>query len=617
MRFDNGQISARQAERSLLLELFASNVFVMTGVLIQGAGSQCFRALFAGGIAVLMLGIFYWSITRKTKLSYANQLANAFPKAGWVLAGIYCLRYSFRAGFLLAIFYHLLQEFLLQETKFTYIVVPILVIAIYGAAKGREKRLRAMELIFWFVFVPFILSMALVVKDVSWSHFMPAESADSSFHYPAVLYVLALYSNVEFILFSEPSVKPRHKSIKNVVKPILLALLCNGLLLALCVGVLGYSTANSIEFPALRVLQSAKVPGGFLERLDILLVAFWTFSVYCALSSYLAYSGELLRQTVLIFRKRDMRWACVVVTVLMYGFSLLCHNTRDVIAQFITLSVYVDIPLGILLVVIVMLKKYVSIHMDFKSGKTKKVWHETNTKKQDKTKQNTTKKFAVKLSVVMLLCVCLLATTGCGQMIDVENWNYVLTLGIDSTNQDELLYSFGTATSEDNAVESEMGMNLAEAMGKYGQSHDQALQIGHLGAVVLSEEIFRDPKRLRSVLSDIEQESQIPLTVSVFGVYGSAVDAMEHCPSKKKTLGEYFNDLIGNNKKEYEKRVAIKNLYESDHYPLYVYGLQSENSQNKIVVFNQVWVEGLQTTAVFENQEKEFGNGLPFVVNHE
>lgn len=607
MRFDNGQISARQAERSLLLELFASNVFIMTGVLIRGAGSMCFRALVAGSIGVLVLALIYWSVSRKTEISYANQLADAFPKAGWILAFLYSLRYSFRAGFLLAIFYHLLQKFLLQDTKFPYIVIPILVIAIYGTAKGREKRMRAMELIFWFVFVPFILSMLLVVKDISWSHFMVSESAHASLRYPPILYVLALYSNVEFILFSQPSVKPRQKGIKNVLKPIGLALLCNGLLLALCVGVLGYSTANEIDFPALRVLQSAKVPGGFLERLDILLVAFWTFSVYCALSSYLSYSGELLRQTIPFFRKKDMRWACVLVTILMYEFSLLCHNTKDVIAQFMTLSVYVDIPMGLLLLLLVILKSKWNYFAYHKLTKKKVVQR----KNEDKISVKKKSKQLIKATV--LLASILVVTTGCGRMIDVENWSYALTLGIDCVDNDKFVYSFGTATSKDTLVESEAGTSLAEAMGNYGQSHDQALQIGHLGAVVLSENIFKNPDLLRKVLADIEQESQIPLTVSVFGVYGFAQTAMKQCPSKTKTLGEYLNDLIGNNKKEYEMRVAIKNLYESDHYPLYVYGLQDE----KIVVFDQVWIEGLQTSAVFENEEKTFGKGLPFVVDDE
>lgn len=547
MGLDNGQISGRQCRRALLIELFGTSVFLMTGSLVSGSSTNCFQMLLLGSVLVLALGWLYWRLVKNSELSYGEQLAKAFPKMGILFALLYYIRFIFRGGFLIAIFYTLLQEFLIQDTTFSYIVLPLVLVCGYGAAKGREKRLRSMEMLFWFVFVPFALAILLVVKDVEVANLLNrnvGQMQENAFRYSGFLIPVALYSNVEFILFLVPKIRKQDRSFTNVGCPIVISLFCNFLLLFLAVGVLGYQQCGDLKWPALRVLQSAKIPGGFLERLDILLVAFWLFAVFSMVSGCIFYSGEVLRNNCKCMGQTKVHWELLLAMLGVYLMSIQCYRMEDVINWFLCVTLLLDIPLGIVMALLIRWKV---------GGSAIK-----------------------KSSLVGIVLIVTLSLSGCGSMTDVEQWNYVLTLGIDRLDGDQYVYTFGISSMEESRVDWITGDSLEEAKRKYGQTHDKSLQLGHLAAVVLGESVYENGKVLKPVLEQMKGQPQIPVTISAYGVRGKARTAMQEGLATDKTLGEYLDDLVGNNQKQLEKQVAIKNLYEAKEYQLVVFDVEKD-----------------------------------------
>lgn len=537
----NGRLSLRQCRRTLFLELFGVSVFLMTGTLVRYSGRDCFQYLVAGIIPVLLLALFYGLLSRKQEIPYGEQIKQVYPRLAPLLAIIYLLRMLLRGGFLLAIFYQVLKEFLLEDMGFTYLMIPFLVVCFYGVSKGREKRHRGIEFLFWFVVVPFILAMLLVVKDVDISQL--ARSNDEGIRDTAifgiqekamnVLLPLALYSNVEFLLFLLPVIGTGRKPVASCLVPILLSLLCNFLLLFLSVGILGYGQCRELDFPALRVLQSAKVPGGFLERLDILIVAFWMFAIFSVVSGLIFHSGQLLCDTCNLFKKSNIRYEYIIAVVILYFMGMKCHQSSDAITGFLAYSLLIDIPLGIVLAVFVMLSKKMK------------------------------KKFKAALTVfVLLFSLC-----GCSQMVDVEDQDYVLSLGIDAS-EEGYVYSFGLATNKEAKVETLTADNLKDARKQYEKTHDRALQMGHLSAILLGNTIYEEEEIMAQVLEEFRSESRIPVTTRLYGVKPDAKKAMKEVPDENKTLGEYIDQIVENQKDELSKQVLLKLYYQKQNSPV-------------------------------------------------
>lgn len=538
---NNGRLSMRQCRRTLFLELFGVSVFLMTGALVRYSGKDCFQYLLAGMIPVLLLALFYGLLSRGQSLPYGEQMKQVYPRLAPVLAILYLLRMVLRGGFLLAIFYQVLEEFLLEDMGFAYLMIPFLLVCFYGVSKGREKRHRGIEFLFWFVVIPFVLAMLLVVKDIDIS--LLARSSGEGIGDTAmfgiqekaitVLLPLALYSNVEFLLFLLPVLGTGRKPVAACLTPILLSLLCNFVLLFLSVGILGYGQCKELAFPALRVLQSAKVPGGFLERLDILIVAFWMFAIFSVVSGLVFHSGQLLYDTCSIFKKSKLRYEYFIIIPVLYVLGMKCHECKDVITSFLSYSLLIDIPLGIVLAAFVMLSK----------------------------------KIKKKLGAALTAVVLLFSLCGCSQMVDVEDQDYVLSLGID-TCEEGYVYSFGLATNKKAKVESLTAESLEEAKKQYEKTHDRVLQLGHLSAILLGASVYEKEEELAKIVDEFRSQSRIPVTTRLYGVQPDAQKAMKEVPDEDKTLGEYIDQIVENQKNQLSKQVLLKLYYQRLNSPV-------------------------------------------------
>ena len=245
-----------------------------------------------------------------------------------------------------------MEKYLISEADYWYLTVPMIVVSAYGAMKGREKRLRCMELLSWFVFVPFVLAMLLLVKEVDISRLKQNAVTDALWYQKAMGWFIpvSLFSNIEFILFLAPKIKKQDRGIKNLLVPFVLTVVCNLAVMIIVTGVAGYETSAYLEQPLIRVLQSVNFPGSFVRRLDILILAFWIFAVFGAMSGCIFYSGRVLRDNCCYLSRRTYYpWELLFVMVMVYVFSVWCHKMQDAFSVYIWYSVFLDLPLGLLL----------------------------------------------------------------------------------------------------------------------------------------------------------------------------------------------------------------------------------------------------------------------------
>ena len=626
MTFDNHQISGRQCRRSLLTELFGISVFLLTSAFTKLYGANCFQMLLTGGAISLLLGLYYYYLAKNQTLAYGKQVAEAFPRTGCLIAVIYGVRFCLRGGFMVSMFCYLLDGYLMKDAGFAYTAIPIILVSAYGAFYGREKRLRAMEMLMWFVMIPFAIVLLFLVKDVDVSNFRETVVMNVSDTVSAreiavtgsrqmgnittsisqkclgILYPAALFSNLEFILFLIPKIRTQDRSVKNVVVPVAGAVICNFLLMFLVVGTIGYANCETLSQPVIRVMQSISLPGAFLRRLDILVLAFWICAVFGVLSGCIFYSGRMLRDNCRYLKSRTFYpWEIGLVAVAIYACSLFWNQFADRFSAYIMYSIFCDIPLGMLLAWIVKKGQKEETKQARKKGK----WSNT------------------KWSKAFMLMAAMLAMnsifTGCAKMTDVEDWDYVLTLGIDEGE-----YTFGINTGEDTKTVSISAQSLDEAVQKYEDTHPHKIQLGHVTAIVLGEaylpdeivhnrkagtddaeeekdneatenttnakenkETIEDKKKetaqqgeestklhinqykikltdkWKTALEDLEKDKEIPISTSVYTVTQKAKEAMEYADSEKQTLGEYLDDIYGNNRKSERKELSLRFFQEA------------------------------------------------------
>ena len=543
--------------------------------------------LLTGGALALLLGLYYYWLAKDKKISYGKQVAEAFPRIKMGIACVYCIRFSMRAGFLLSLFYDLLDGYLINDMSFSYVVLPILLISAYGAMHGREKRLRTMELLFWFVAIPFLIVMLCLMKDVEIAHFQEIVEGTEAVKHKALgmFYPLALFSNVEFILFLVPKIRENDRSLRNLIIPVTLAVVCNFILMFLVVGVIGFSNCAHLNQPVIRVLESMNLPGAFVRRLDIFVLAFWICAVFGVLSGCIFYSGRLLRDNVRHLKERTFYpWELLVVIALVYIASLWWRQFQDVFTTYIGYSLWIDIPLGMVLAFLTVYKN----------------------------KRRRYKKWRKWLFTGVIMCGMVVTVnlfSGCSQMKDVEDWDYVLTLGVDEGG-----YTFGMNDGEKAWAEYVQAATLQEAIEQYEKHHANSIELGHVVAVIVGESVWRETKgnvpkesirdkstteqtteqqlekdtqagerkqntteeqenaryqiqltsvsitatnKVEQVLKELDTHKDISISTSIFAAETTAQETLQLSNGKKQTIGEYVTEIYANNQKEKQKQVSL------------------------------------------------------------
>jgi hypothetical protein len=91
------------------------------------------------------------------------------------------------------------------------------------------------------------------------------------------------------------------------------------------IGSLGKNLTMIDENPVMSMAQGVAVPGGFMARLDLFLIAFWIVGVFCVFSGYLFYGNEGIRHGLPILRKPCL-WLSYGGMLLLTGFWQQIHN---------------------------------------------------------------------------------------------------------------------------------------------------------------------------------------------------------------------------------------------------------------------------------------------------
>ena len=121
-------ISEKKLFMMLSTELFAMTSLILPAILVGFAGNNGLPVLLVASAVLILLAVWYLSCY-KNKEKSLDQLVNEKKgiKKG-ILKIIYMIRYFLHGLFLMIIFVNLIQEVLLPEYSFFWILVPFLLL---------------------------------------------------------------------------------------------------------------------------------------------------------------------------------------------------------------------------------------------------------------------------------------------------------------------------------------------------------------------------------------------------------------------------------------------------------------------------------------------------------
>lgn len=169
--------------------------------------------------------------------------------------------------------------------------------------------------------------------------------------------------------------------------------------------------------------------------------------------------------------------------------------------------------------------------------------------------------------VAIVVMLVLLSVSGC-QAVEPEKRAYPLVVGIDWEEGDYQVWmdlaSLGKDTGQEKQGGEEQntqilcftGKNQEEILHAYEASQERYLDIGHVKAVLLGEELIRQQEQLGKVLDGMEKENILGNSAYVFAT-PMVEGVMETDGKEVESLGEFLSGMYENRTGE-EKREPVR-----------------------------------------------------------
>lgn len=392
----NGKISEKQMRRMLVLSIFASSIFVIPYLSARLFGSSIVPGLlvffvFACIYVTCIYGIGAWYAGtgeyrgkknekgkhHKTSghMGYAEILSNG-GITGKVLLMLQIFRLLLHLSFYIILAVAILGEaqvpFIqgkeMDNTANLFVVLPLLLVALYGADRGIEKQGRIHEMIFWVLFIPFIIVILFGLREVDYEVFIPHMDMPSG---KLLLYGYALLTfllPVENYLYLRPDLRETKTMVKKEkgadgaengsrlqrkkqnlwvsYMAVLFTIILMVVLTMFLLGIYGVKGAGKEEMVTIAIMRYIRLPFGVLERFDVLMVWFFMTGCFVLICTTLYYAGYLLK---LLYKKGKRIWWFVMVLAAALGLAVLLPKYSSSLILFLCYGALLDIPLSIII----------------------------------------------------------------------------------------------------------------------------------------------------------------------------------------------------------------------------------------------------------------------------
>lgn len=509
---ENQKISGRQAFRLLTYDLLGLSTLLVPTGLAQVAGRDgifCIAiGIFAGLLYLKMMG----KVVKDMQVSFPEYLEQKLGRfAGKLIQVGYLIYFVLLAGYTAYLFASVVLKNLLREETFTLVLVLILLLAAYGLWSGIEGRARVYELLFWFIMIPLFFMLFSALNEVETDYWAPVFYTAPSGIFMGSYYVFLCLALIFLILFLGSYVPKKETLMRAGRTALIFTGIIHGVLYLILLGIFGSGALASMDYPAITMMSTVKISGGFLKRADAFMFGIWFFTLYALLNSVVFYGGTMLYR---LLEGRTFRFACgklfsgkkkdiqqlgaraaaVAVLAAVFVTAGLLYRSEAVCKDYERFLWYIGTPFVVIVPLILAVRLYFS-----KKGK-----------RADAGK-------IAALAIVLLAQGFLL---GCNTA-ELEDRNFPIEVAVQDTKD------FGAAW-----LNAESGGN-------------RLVDYSHLKVVIISREFLEDTAAMQEFLSLMEERNDVPRNTYIVAAE-SPEDIIALGDKNGDSVGTYIEELLEN-----------------------------------------------------------------------
>lgn len=512
----NDKISQRQVFRLLTFDLLGLSTLLVPTVLAKTAGRDGIFCIvigvFAGLLFLKLLKLALADMGQENLSEYLTRHFGVF--GGRVVQTCYLIYLLLLAGYTAYLFAAVILKALLREASFTVILLTILLLAGYGLVSGIEGRARVYELLFWFLMIPLFLMLFSAFDEIDVDYWTPVFSAGGGNVLAGSYYVFICISLVFLVLFLGSYVEKKEKIIRGGTLALLVVGAVHVVLYLVLLGIFGGNALATMEFPAVTLMSTVRISGGFLKRTDAFMFGIWFFTLYALLNSAIFYSGVMFRGLI---GKRKCLWTDIACLVLVLILALLFYQSKGAVDFYELFLWYVGTPVIVLIPAVLAILAGKSRRKVRKNREEAKNVRTNDGNAKGESSRNTKQIRAGGMALAVLFAVLL---SGCGTP-ELEDRNFPIEVAVTDV------------------------LHFNEEWLEVSEGGNRVVDYSHLKVLILNEDFVENEKSMTELLELLEKQNEVPRNTYVV-VAEDADKIMGIGEVDGQSVGTYIEELFEN-----------------------------------------------------------------------
>ena len=357
---DNLKISTRQFGRMVVLDWLAKAVLLLPGFAENESGRSFVLSLLGG---VLLALAYAWLVGKVANHMEHGFYAYTAERLGQSCARVLTLLYLFYAFlntvFLVRLFGVIACTFVLPEMPQEVLMALLLLGSVYIVLGGGEVRARVSEVLFSVLVYPLLFLLLCAAFSANSGYLVPGRAELSFQTVKHGMQVFIVFGGMGIFLFLLPELKAREKTGRTLIRA---AAVMGMAVVALCLAAIrafGESGVRALPWPAITLMSSALIPGGFLQRWDVIFTGLLLAAFFPAAGAGFYYI-KILAGQLLGGRKKEGtdRIRIFTTALLVYAGALWCHSYATAARVFTVVNGYLLVPFLVLFTLFLAVVEY-------------------------------------------------------------------------------------------------------------------------------------------------------------------------------------------------------------------------------------------------------------------
>lgn len=323
---NNNKFTSTQLVKFLICAMLGVGLLQLPSILTEHTGNEAFYIpIFAG---IICLGSAYLICKAGSMYNGRGLVGSAKYTYGKTIGVIIIipllLIYLIACAVEARVFTQTIKLFLLDTTPTWAILIPFYFLILFLLRGELRHIIRFIEFVLPFILIIVSILFILVIPGSDFTDLLPIGQRTFLEYYRAIDGSIFSFLGIISLLVIYPNIKK--KDLKSNFKVTALAVgiisVIYMITVALCISKLGTAETKWLLYPTISLIKSAYIPGGFIERLEGILMSIWVILVFATIAIAL-YAMTTIILDIFNFKDRRFITTCIIPFIYIASSSAL------------------------------------------------------------------------------------------------------------------------------------------------------------------------------------------------------------------------------------------------------------------------------------------------------